>query len=56
VSRLTDYFKTNKDIDVSKIGVTRHSRWGKTALAVVWYMIRVWLLYFPAAAEAWERK
>jgi hypothetical protein len=33
-SRVLDYFKTDKDIDFSKVGVVGHSRGGKTALWV----------------------
>ena len=32
LSRVIDYFKTDKDVDAKQLGVEGHSRWGKTAL------------------------
>ena len=32
LSRVIDYFETDRDVDAKRLGVEGHSRWGKTAL------------------------
>jgi hypothetical protein len=47
VSRLVDYFQTDKDVDATKIGVTGHSRYGKAAMVAMAYDERI-AIAFPS--------
>jgi hypothetical protein len=47
VSKLIDYFQTESTINVSQIGITGHSRWGKAALVAMAYEPRL-AIAFPS--------
>ena len=47
VSKLIDYFSTDPSVDVGKIGVTGHSRYGKAALVAMAYEPRL-AIAFPS--------
>ncbi len=49
ISSLVDYFETDSTVDATKIGVTGHSRYGKTALAAMAYDQRLFIA-FPSDA------
>jgi len=49
VSKLIDYFETDADVDAERIGVTGHSRWGKTALVAMAYEPRL-AIAFPSCS------
>lgn len=49
VSRLVDYFATDPDVDVNKIGVSGHSRYGKAAIVAMAYDQRL-AIAFPSCA------
>jgi len=47
VSRLIDYFQTDKAVNAAQIGITGHSRWGKAALVAMAYEPRL-AIAFPS--------
>ena len=55
ISKLIDYFITDKDVDAAKIGVTGHSRNGKAALVAMAYEPRL-AIAFPSCGGSMGTK
>jgi hypothetical protein len=49
ISKLIDYFQTDKEVDASKIGVSGHSRYGKAAIVAMAYESRL-AIAFPSCS------
>ena len=50
-SRALDYFETDSAVDARKVGITGHSRYGKTALVAMAYDPRFSIAYISSSGE-----
>ena len=51
VSRVLDYFETDKSVDAQRVGLTGHSRFGKGALLAMAYDQRFAIAYISSSGE-----